>query len=185
MKAKQFIIIVFTLLFSLPAWGAAKELHPLKGLSFGLGLSAENRDIKAIGLSGHLGFDFAQPVNDSLALGFSLELGGGFMGAVHPYSQYDRFYVPFTFSLGFLMEQGNLNEKPFIFGLTPCTGIGFVDMDLVLPLKLRIGRFFYKRWYIMGELTMGISLAHETLYFEPSLLVGYNFGQNKRGKKEK
>ncbi len=177
MKAKQFIIIVFTLLCSMPVLGEAKELPTFRGLSFGLGLAAENRDLKAMGLAGHLGFDFAQPVNDNLALGFSLELAGGFMGAIHPYSQYDRFYVPFAFSVGFLMEQGNLEQKPFIFGLTPGTGLGFVDMDLILPLQIRIGRFFYKRWYIMGEFTMGISLAHETLYFEPSVLWGYNFGK--------
>ena len=77
------------------------------------------------------------------------------------------------------MEVGELRQKPFIFGVGPCAGLGFVDMDLVLPWEIRFGRFVSEHWYIIFELTYGVSLAHETVYLEPSVRVGYNFGHKK------
>ena len=84
----------------------------------------------------------------------------------------------FVFKHGF-----DLDYKPYIFGISPCIGLGFVDMDLVLPVELRFGRVFSK-WYVMGELLYGISLANETICIEPSIRIGYNFGPRKRSRKK-
>ena len=188
---KAILILLFCIpvisAFSMPAFAQAaeeetaeEELPWLVGLNGGLSLSTEIEDLMAIGMGVHLGFDFAYPVSDTLALGFYLSLGGGFMGAVHPYSEYDRFYYPFKFSAGILVEIGELRQRPYIFGAGPCTGLGFVDMDLVLPLEIRVGRFVSEHVYVMFDLTYGYSLAHETVYLEPTVRVGYNFGHKKK-----
>ncbi len=57
-------------------------------------------------------------------------------------------------------------------------------MDLFLPMEIRFGRFITDNWYIVAELTYGISLAHETVYLEPSIRVGYNFGRKNSGKEK-
>ena len=164
------------LLLSIPAFAQTEELPKLLGMDVGVALPAEIYDLEAIGFNLHVGFDYAYPITDTFALGFYISLGGGVIGAVHPYSEYDRYYYPFRFSAGLLMEIGELRQKPFIFGVGPCTGLGFVDMDLFLPLDIRFGRFVSEHWYIVAELTYGHSLAHETVYIEPSIRVGYNFG---------
>lgn len=169
------IILVSLLLFSAPALADENDKPPrLIGVNMGLGLPIEYADLEAVGLNLHLSFDFAQPVTNTLAVVFYLGLGGGFMGAVHPYSEYDRFYYPFKFSAGVLLETGDLRQRPFFFGAG--TGLGFVDMDLILPWEIRLGRYLTDRLYVMLEVTTGISLARETLYIEPAVRVGYNFG---------
>lgn len=144
----------------------------LKGLSVGLGIPIEFTDLEAAGLGLHVGFDRTYPISDRFALGFYISGGGSFLAAFHPYNEYDRFYYNIKVSAGFLMEVGDLNKKPFIIGVGPCTGFGLLDMDLVLPIEVRFGRVL-GRWYMMGELTYGYSLAGETICFEPSVRVGY------------
>lgn len=60
----------------------------------------------------------------------------------------------------------------------------YVDMDLVLPIEVRFGRVFSNNWYVMGELSYGISLAKETRCIEPSIRVGYNFGNKSKANKK-
>ncbi|MBR4985897.1 MAG: hypothetical protein IKY83_09175 [Proteobacteria bacterium] len=189
MKRAILIILLFcipVIAFSTPAFAQAEDAEAQKdrpwlvGVNGGLSLSAEIDDLEAIGMGVHVGFDFAYPLSETFALGFYLSLGGGFMGAIHPYSEYDRFYYPFKFSAGILVEIGELRQRPFLFGAGPCAGLGFVDMDLVLPWEIRFGRFVSEHVYIMADLTYGYSLAHETVYLEPTIRVGYNFGHKKK-----
>lgn len=152
----------------------------LIGFDGGLGMPMEFYDLEAVGMDGHLSFDFAYPVKDNLAVGFYFTFGVGFLSRVHPYSPYDQFFTPFKINAGLMMEIGDLKNKPFLLGFAPCAGLGFVDMDLVLPVEIRFGRFFYGNWYLMSSVTYGISLAKETAYFEPAIIIGYNFGHKKR-----
>lgn len=142
--------------------------------------------LKAGGINGHIGFDFACPVNDRFALGFYISGGAGFLREFHPYNafgQFDRYdskFIDITVAAGLMMEIGDLNNQPFLVGVCPATGIGFVDMDLVLPIEVRFGRMLPSNWYIMGQISYGISLAAETACIEPSLRVGYNFGKKSK-----
>lgn len=156
---------------------APRDYNTLKALSFGVGLPNEFRDLKASGMNVHIGYDCAYPVNDKFAMGFYVNAGGGFVAEWKKYSDYDHYHVMVRLSAGLMMRIGEADKKPFLLGIAPCTGMGFYDMDLVLPLEVRFGRFLTDRWYLMGELTYGVSLAGETACLEPAIRVGYNFGR--------
>ena len=158
---KKSILIALALVFSAVA-SAQNEGRVLKGMSIGVGVPIEFRDLKAAGANLHIGYDCA------------------FLGAFKPYNEYDRFYSMFKLSAGLLMEIGDLDERPYLVGVGPCTGIGFLDMDMILPIEFRFGRFISKNWYVMGEVVYGYSLAGETASIEPSIRVGYNFGQRRK-----
>ena len=162
----------------------------IKGLSFGPGVPLEVVDLKAGGVNGHIGYDFAKPINDRFAMGMYISGGAGFLREFHPYlygkfDKYDNHFIDVTVSAGIMMEFGDLNKQPFLIGFCPATGIAFVDMDLVLPLEVRFGRVLKSNWYIMGQLAYYVSLAKETVTIEPSLGVGYNFGKKIKPKKKK
>ena len=67
--------------------------------------------------------------------------------------------------------------------MAPFTGFGLYDMDMVLPVEVRFGKYFTDRWYVMGELTYHVSLADETATLEPAIRFGYNFGRKVKMKK--
>ena len=165
---------------------ANRDRRWIKGLELGIGVPLEVVDLKAGGINGHIGFDFACPVNDRFALGFYISGGAGFLREFHPYNafgQFDRYdskFIDITVAAGLMMEIWDLNNQPFLVGVCPATGIGFVDMDLVLPIEVRFGRMLPSNWYIMGQISYGISLAAETACIEPSLRVGYNFGKKSK-----
>lgn len=69
-------------------------------------------------------------------------------------------------------------------GVTPCTGFGLYDLDMVLPVEVRFGKYITDRWYLMGSLTYHISLAGETACIEPAIRAGYNFGHKPKSKKK-
>ena len=79
-----------------------------------------------------------------------------------------------------MMQIGDPQNKPWLVGVAPCTGFGLYDMDMVLPVEVRFGKFVTDRWYIMGELTYHVSLAGETATLEPAIRVGYNFGRKQK-----
>jgi hypothetical protein len=161
------------------------QLPRLKGFSFGIGIPVECYDLKAAGTTLHIGGDFAYPINEKFAMGFYISGGGGFLGSFKPFNEYDKYYSVIKVSAGLLFEFGDLLEnKPFILGIGPGTGISYVDMDLVLPIEVRFGRVFANNWYVMGELIYGVSLAKETRYFEPAIRVGYNFGNKAKADKK-
>lgn len=173
------VIICCTVAF---AQNSKSGLPGLKGMNVGVGIPVECYDIKAAGFNLHLGGDFTYPISDKFAMGFYISGGGGFLGTFKPYNEYDKFSPVIKLSAGLLMEFGDLNDRPFIVGVGPCAGLGYVDMDLVLPLEFRFGRHLSNNWYIMGELVYGVSLAKETRCFQPAIRVGYNFGHKAKKK---
>ena len=130
-----------------------------------------------MGLSANIGYDCAYPINNQLALGFYLNGGGGFWGEFKKYSNVDNCHITFRLTAGLMMRIDDGNNKPWLVGVAPCTGFGLYDMDMVLPIEVRFGKFITDKWYIMGELTYHVSLANETACLEPAIRVGYNFGK--------
>ena len=173
---RKSIILVMALMVSVMTF-AERDYKTLKGLSWGVGIPIEMRDLPGMGLTANIGYDCAYPVNDQFALGFYLTGGGGFWGEFVKYSDEDHFHVTFLMTAGLMMQIGDLTNKPYLLGIAPGTGFGLYDMDLVLPVEVRFGKYITDRWYIMGELTYHISLADETACLEPAIRVGYNFGR--------
>jgi hypothetical protein len=159
---------------------AERDYTTLKGLSFGIGLPFECRDLPGMGATLNIGYDCAYPVNDRFAMGFYLTGGGGFWGEYKRYSSVDHCHVTFRLTAGLMMQIGDLANRPFLLGVAPCTGFGLYDTDMVLPVEVRFGKYVTDRWYVMGELTCHASLAGETATVEPAVRVGYNFGRKSR-----
>lgn len=182
---KKYIIIAVALLVSAMTFAQEKErdMRVMKGLSWGIGLPIECRDLPGMGLTANIGYDATWPVNDNLAMGLYLTGGGGFWGEFRKYSNIDHFHVTFRLAAGLMMQIGDLQNRPWLLGVAPCTGIGFYDMDMTLPVEVRFGKFLTDRWYIMGELTYHASLGSETACIEPAIRVGYNFGRPIKVKK--
>ena len=179
---KKSIIFIIAIFCSVATF-AERDYTTLKALSFGVGLPFECRDLPGAGMTFNIGYDCAYPVNDRFALGFYLTGGGGFWGEFKKYSNVDHFHVSFRLTAGLMMQIGDPKNKPYLLGIAPCTGFGLYDLDMVLPVELRFGKFITYRWYIMGELTYHASLAGETVCIEPALRVGYNFGRKVKAKK--
>lgn len=173
MKKIILAIVLCTMHFALCT--AQKAQPSLKALTFGAGLPFEVRDLKAMGGNVHLGCDFAYPINDRVALGGYVSLGGGVLGAVNPYSRYDKTFVDFHLTTGILFQIGDRNERPYLLAVSPCTGFGLIDNDVTLPLELRFGRMLTDHWYLTGNLTYHLSLAHETATLCPAITAGYAF----------
>lgn len=157
-----------------------RDFTVMKGLSWGIGIPFECRDLPGAGLTANIGYDATWLVNDRLAMGFYLTGGGGFWGEFRKYSSVDHCHVTFRLTAGLLMQIGDLKNKPWLLGVAPCTGFGLYDMDMVLPVEVRFGKFITDRWYIMGELTYHASVGNETATVEPAIRVGYNFGRKKK-----
>ena len=181
---KRIILLSFSaavfLLSTLCCQAQVRDYNTLKGFSFGVGLPIECRDLPGMGLTANIGYDCLFPLSEDhsqLYLGFYLTGGGGFWGEFRKYSEYDHFHVAFRLTAGLMMQIGDLQNKPWLVGVAPCTGFGLYDLDMVLPVEVRFGKFITDRWYIMGELTCHISLADETATIEPAIRVGYNFGR--------
>ena len=185
---KKIVFYVLTVLCSLTALGAEKaprDYTVLKGLDVAVGVPNEYRDLEASGLNIHIGYDCAYPITEKFGLGFYLSGGAGFIGEWVKYSKYDHYHTMLKLSAGVMMRIGNPEKRPFLVGFAPCTGMGFYDMDLILPIEGRFGGFITDRWYLMCELIYGYSLAEETACLEPAIRVGYNFGRkiSRKGKK--
>lgn len=180
MKKTVLTVILAILCMAGSAQDRANGLPRLSGINAGVGIPAECFDLDAVGIKFQLGYDFARPVADNFAIGFYAVGDYGFLEAVRPYSKYDKTYSTFRLSAGLLMEIGDLAGRPFLVGISPCLGLGFVDMDMVLPIEIRFGRFVSGNWYVTGELVYGVSLARETVSLQPSVRVGYNFSHKGR-----
>ena len=163
-----------------------KRYRPfLIGGNIGLGIPMETGYDGGFGtgLDFQLGFDFAYPFTERFALGAYFSIGGGFMGGSYDdyveykYGYSDYFAGMFKFSVGLLMEIGDLDERPFIMGISPCLGYGVSELTAFVPLEFRFGRAFRNNMYILGEATFGLPL-YGGFYFEPTIRVGYNFGHN-------
>lgn len=180
---RKYIILVIALIISALTFAQeqpTRDYKTLKGLSFGVGLPFEMRDLPGSGITFNIGYDCAYPINDQLAIGFYLTGGGGFWGEFKKYSDVDHFHPVFRLTAGLQMAFGDLQDKPWLIGAAPFIGFGLYDMDMVLPVEVRFGKYITKRWYIMGELTYHVSLAGETATLEPAIRVGYNFGRKQK-----
>ena len=183
---RKIVIIGCLLALSLGLYAqekASRDYTTLKGLSWGIGVPIECVDLPGAGLTVNIGYDCAYPVNDKFAMGFYIQAGGGFWSEFkHRYDD-DNEHIAFRFSAGLMMAIGDLKNRPYLLGVAPFTGFGLYDMDQVLPVEVRFGKYITDRWYIMGELTYHVSLADETACIEPAIRVGYNFGRKIKTKK--
>ena len=184
---KKTIIIAVTLLISVLTFAQeeapTREYKTLKALSWGLGFPIECRDLPGLGESVQIGYDCAYPINDHFAMGFYIGADFGYWSEFKKYSAYDHTHITFGLNAGLMMRIGDLEDRPYLLGVTPFTGFGLYDMDVVLPVGVRFGRVLKSNWYLMGELTYHVSLAGETACIEPAIRAGYNFGRKIKNKK--
>ena len=143
----------------------------LYGVNVGLGLPVDIGTFDTgAGLDFQIGFDFAYPLADNFAIGCYASIGGGFTAGSG--YLYDYSGGMFKLSVGLLMEIGDLLDRPFIIGVSPCVGYGFSSAVSYVPLEVRFGRFLSDNWYLTGEVVLGIG----GFSFEPAIRIGYNFG---------
>jgi hypothetical protein len=164
-----------------------KEDAPsLLGLNMGVGVPygsySWSTEFWHMGLNFQLGFDFAYPIKDNFALGCYVSAGAGFVYCEDNFFGYFGSYTSYGYriSAGILMEFGDLRESPFILGISPVAGFGESNILFLLPIEVRFGRVFSNNWYVMGELAIS---AIDDFYIEPSIRVGYNFGNKKNLRK--
>lgn len=82
---KKTIILALALISSVTVF-AQRDYTTLKGLSFGLGIPFEFKDLPGMGATLNIGYDCAYPVSDNFAMGFYLTGGGGFWSEYKKYS---------------------------------------------------------------------------------------------------
>ena len=180
---RKSIILVIALTVSVMTFAQekpARDYATLKGLSWGVGLPFEMRDLPGAGLTLNIGYDCAYRVKDDFYMGFYLTSGGGFWGEFKKFSDIDHYHAVFRLTAGLQMMFGDIQNKPWLIGVAPFTGFGLYDMDMVLPVEVRFGKYITDRWYLMGELTYHVSLAQETSCIEPAIRVGYYFGRKQK-----
>lgn len=120
-----------------------------------------------IGLSLKLGIDFAWPLSNKFAIGAYINGGPNLM-----------FNKPIGFDVkaGLLMLAGDLNNDPFIIGIAPCTGFTKAGGSF-LPFELRLGKVISHRFYITGNLNLGIGCDYYSSFMiEPSVTFGVHLG---------
>ena len=160
------------------------------GLNFTLGMPMtmpyyyySGADYFGIGVASKLGADCAWPISDRLALGFYFNAGSNFTwydgrdgSGYYERYYYNRLSIGFDVKLGLLMLAGDLNDRPFIIGIAPCSGFNMTSDNLYLPLELRFGRVLGKRFYITGNLNMGIPI-YGSFMIEPGIALGWRLGK--------
>lgn len=115
-----------------------------------------------------LGLDVAWPIYNNFALGFYFNAGPNLY-------LYDYFYPSFDAKVGVLMLAGDLHKQPFIIGFSPCLGFGANDWNFYLPFEFRFGRVLNKRFYITGNLNIGVPI--DDFMIETSVSLGWRLGK--------
>lgn len=164
--------------------------HGERDFSFGKGLCPE------------LGMDVAWPVSNRFAIGFYINVGFTYTWCReigYYYTSIDYYYYNdlhdsgswfrdrhggFDVKIGLLMLAGNLNARPFIIGLAPCSGFNYTSDQIFLPLELRFGRVLSKHFYMTGNINGGFGLDDVPFMVEPSLTIGCHFGDKIKMKKK-
>ena len=186
---KKTIILAIALIVSAIAFAQedipVRDYTVLKGLSFGVGIPIECRDLPGASVTLNIGYDRTWRINENFGVGFYLTGGGGLWSEFKRYDNVDNEHVVFRLAAGLMMQIGNPADKPWLVGVAPCTGFGLYDLDMVLPMEVRFGKYITDRWYLMGSLTYHISLAGETACVEPAIRAGYNFGHQPKSRKPK
>lgn len=144
------------------------------------------------GIGGNVkfGVDFAYPVSDRFGIGFYTAIGGGIMCYIPKEKVFDND-LRWTFDLkfGLLMLMGDVNERPFILGLAPCTGfmkissISYSEAPdfMCVPLEIRLGRVIKEHLYVTGNIMAGIPVKGKFI-LEPGFSIGYHFGNRLKKK---
>ena len=117
------------------------------------------------GMNLKFGIDFAYPVSDRFAIGAYTFIGGGPALAIGS----EQMSGLFDFKVGLLMLTGDVNDQPFIIGISPFIGINTFD----IPFEFRFGRIVKEHLYITGNVDLGFFSG---FYIEPSITIGYHFG---------
>ena len=136
------------------------------------------------GLSPKIGVDFAFHKTDKFAIGFYINGGLSLISRDryrydYHHHEFDDFNdIGFDVKVGILMLIGELDKKPYILGVAPCTGlISIADFwDIYIPFELRFGRVLGKRFYITGNLNLGIPIDG-TFLIEPGIALGWRIGK--------
>ena len=135
-----------------------------------------------------LGLDISWPLSDKFAIGFYINGGPNFTlnrftGCWYDqyYDEYNPYYysrldIGFDVKVGILMLVGDVTNRPFIIGASPCTGFNLTNEWANLPLELRFGRVLGERFYITGNLNLGIPLGGP-LMIEPGIALGWRLGK--------
>ena len=127
-------------------------------------------------VGGGIGFDFAGPITDKFALGFSLNLA--LLGNTLSNPVED---LPYQFNAGLLMLAGDLTKRPFIIGITPGTGYFYPGGGLgggYFPIGIRFGRLLGKHIYVAANFKYGLNITNgpsECRAYSLSVNVGYHF----------
>lgn len=133
------------------------------------------------GICSKIGIDISWPLSERLSIGFYFNFGYNITWAVNSWSSngfshsYSGVYGGFDAKVGILMLAGELNSRPFIIGISPCTGFSITTTQDYLPLELRFGRVLSNHFYITGNINMGIPLWG-AFKIEPSITLGWHFG---------
>ena len=139
-------------------------------------------DYFGIGISPKLGMDFAWPVSDKFALGFYMNAGPNFTWndawrvGYYGSSYATHYNIGYDVKIGLLMLAGDINNRPFIIGLAPCTGFKMTTDQTYLPLELRFGKVLGKGFYVTGNLNMGIPIDGSFM-IEPGIALGWRLGK--------
>lgn len=136
------------------------------GMTFGIGAEiycSYAHSNKSWGFPVSVGFDYAWRLSDKFGLGLYTIIDAGpcwwdgwrYQAVPFPGRHYyvSGFDLMFGMRVGLLMLMGNLDEKPFILGVTPFTGFSLspgYDNSFALPLDVRFGRLLNKSFSLCG-----------------------------------
>ena len=146
--------------------------------------STSNGSAFGIGVNLKFGIDFAYPITDKFGMGAYMNIGGG-PGFSLDGSAFIGGNV--DFKVGLLMLAGDVNDRPFIIGLAPCTGFGMAitgtaaEVDYV-PFEIRFGRVTKKHLYVTANVNIGVPIEGIVM-IEPGMTIGYHFGDKLKTKR--
>ncbi len=130
-----------------------------------------------LGLS--LGVDCAWNLSEKFSIGFYSTIGAGpsFVRAAGPWGYYSGVSGALDLKIGALMLFGDINNRPFMLGITPCTGFGldFGGVGFYLPLEVKFGRLLNNHFYLSGYLQSGICVSIPGGGVGAGLNFGYRF----------
>ena len=132
-----------------------------------------------VGVAPKLTLDIARPISDRFALGFYINGGPNITWSdvyLRGVWRGTDWCIGFDVKIGLLMLVGDLYTRPYVFGIAPCTGFNSTTFQTFLPLELRFGRVLNSRFYITGNLNMGIPL-YGTFMIEPGVALGWRLGK--------
>lgn len=192
---KKLFIFILTALIAVQAWaGGAYRKDGGQNRFLGLSITASapvslysNPDYRAQGFGAEalIGVDYAHRVTDRFSLGFYTMIGGGPVFSRRIYADdnsvdWNSMKPGINLKAGLLMMVGNVDDKPYIIGIAPCTGFCFCNPSIYLPAEVRFGRQLTKGLYLTGNMAIGVPLGYNdgtehSLIFEPSLTLGFKF----------